>query len=117
MEAAARTRIAIRIGTSGDEPPLLEPGSGLVPVALPELAEFFWLPFPWLPCWPDPFSPPEATLDFEGEPPFPPDDFAPDDLALPACEPMPLVELEPPEIFDSLGGLPPVTVGGASEYW
>lgn len=92
-----------------------------MPVALPAPIELS-SPSPGLPCWPLPPSLPAVPPDFEDEPPAPPEDPAPlepapDELALPPPDPTPLVDEEPPERFDSLGALPPVTVGGASEYW
>lgn len=99
-EPPASSTIAIKIGTSGEEPPPLEPGSALLPVSLPAPDEPS-SPLSWPPCGPVPEPPP----DFEAEPPFPSGDFAPFEppsveLALPAGDPMPLVDLEPPERFD-----------------
>jgi hypothetical protein len=50
IEPPASRTIAIRIGTSGEELLLLEPGSGLALLGLPASAGLFWLPFAWLPC-------------------------------------------------------------------
>lgn len=111
IEPAASKAIAIRIGTSGEELPLSEPGCAPVSSvcerrggAAPPLPELPW------PAWVA--EPPPFEDDFAADPPF---------LALPAAlvslspPPTPLVDEEPPDRFDSLGGLP-VAEGGALEY-
>lgn len=110
-EIPASAAIAIRIGTSGEEPPdEEEPGSASLAIASPAPTEPFPA-LPWLPCLPAPV------------PPAPPDapDFFPDfDDEPPAAEPLPAAPAPPPpEPLEDpwpLETCPPVTVGGASEY-
>ena len=110
--------IAIRIGIKGEEPPPSEPGAVLL-LGAPVESRVSLPPLPLPPAWSVPFLPSPAA-DFTVEPPAPSADlpfFEPLSVEpLPAWEPMPLVDLEPPERFDSLGGLP-VAVCGASSYW
>lgn len=116
--------MAIRIGTTGEEPSSLcdEAGSPFPP------AVFAGWPFdppvePWpgLPCWPVPpsFAAPDASPDFVDEPPSadPPPDESPEWWAAGAAAP-------PFALEECAGGSDrvgiewwPVAVGGASEYW
>lgn len=113
--------MAIRIGTSGDEPSSLceEAGSPLPPVDFAALPEPPPEPWPGLPCLPEPPSvaEPDPPPDFEDEPPgeeLPPDESP--ELLLP--------DVPPPFFLEECAGdcgcvgivFLPVTVGGASEY-
>jgi len=119
-DIAARTTIAIRIGTNGEEPPLSSlaadcpPSSG---IALPEPIPLFCEPPPGLPCGSVP--PPAPPLEPDDEPP---------DADLPSeepDEPAPEEDAEPPFALEEFAGgfdrfgisWLPVTVGGESEYW
>lgn len=110
-EPAASKTIAIRIGTKGEEPPLSEPGS-----ATPASSSPAPLPpaplLPWL-LWPLAESPLE--FDFDEEPPAEPPIFEAPAEPEPPLPPTPLVEPEPGDRFDSLGGLPSAEAG-ALEY-
>lgn len=122
IDIAAKTAIAIRIGTIGEEPPSLcdeddspLPGPDFAgsPEPLPE-------PWPGLPCLPVPpsFAVPDPPPDFEDEPPSedPPPDDPPEPL-LPCAVAPPFFLEECAEGPDSVGIVFfPVTVGGASEY-
>ena len=115
---AARTAIAIRIGTSGEElsPELCEEAGCPVAVGCePEPAEE---PLPWLP-WPEPeplpvlgFWPP-ADGPFPEEPPFEPPAPAFEPLASASWEPLPGSDLC--DFFDVFPGT--VIERGASSYW
>jgi hypothetical protein len=116
--------MAMRTGISGEEPsspcceagdPVWLPGCGWVVVAPPE-------PVPGLPC-PVPPSPlvVDAPPFVEDEPPA--EDPVPEEFE--AAEPVePLGAVGPPPAAEDfargsrcVGGLFPVAVGGASEYW
>lgn len=120
-EIAARTAIAIRIGTSGEEPPLSCWAAGLPDGFAPGFA--FWPEaFSGLPCAVPPLSflaaPPAVALDspsFE-EPALPdePEFAEPPAVDLPPLVPeLCAVELPPP----GEEPLPCVGVGVASSYW
>ncbi len=118
IDIAARTAIAIRIGTSGEEPLSLcdEAGSALLPAGFAELPEPLAEPLPGLPCLPLPLSVAEPAPDFEDEPPaedFPPDD--PPELVPAVAPPFFLEECAGDSDCVGIGWLP-VAVGGASEY-
>ena len=121
IDIAARTAIAIKIGTIGEEPPSLCDDAGS-----PLAADFAGLPeppvepWPGLPCLPEPPSPavPDPPAGFEDEPPAedPPPDDPPEPLVPCAVAPPFFLE-ECAEGPDSVGIVFfPVTVGGASEY-
>lgn len=120
-ETAARARMAIRIGTSGEEPPSPPEGVG-APACTPadaELVEAPLAPLSGLLC-----CPVARSLLLPGTPPdfedgFPADDAAPEE---PEAEPLGVVDADAlPPALDSGASLlvrgAPVAVGGASEYW
>lgn len=124
IEIAARTAIAIRIGTSGEDPPSLpcEEVGSVAAVSCDPLPGPAEEPLPWLP-WPEPeplpvlgFWPP-VDEPFPEEPPFePPEPPEPPGVLEPfasaSLEPFPGSDLC--DFFDVLFGT--VTVGGASVY-
>jgi hypothetical protein len=111
----------MRIGTSGEEPPPSSvPARAAEPLASPpELAA---VPLSWLP-WPVPPLPLDAFSPDGDEPPFfdepAPDECEPLEPLRPDAVPPPLACEEraaPSWPEDFAGELPPVTVGGKSEY-
>jgi hypothetical protein len=131
-ETAASARIASRIGRTGEEPPSSLEALVFAPAWVTGLVVWpFWsdpaagaLPEPLsgLPC-PEPSVRLESTLPADG------DSVTPEDP--PSELPAPVEGFEccsgaedPPPVLEELatvsccdGGLPPVAVGGASEYW
>lgn len=121
IDIAARAAMAIRIGTSGDDPSELcdEAGSALPPAGLAALSEPPPEPWPGLPCLPAPPSvaEPDPPPDFEdGLPAEDPLPGEPPELLLPvAAPPFFLEECAEDSGWVGIGCLP-VAVGGASEY-
>jgi len=129
-EIAARTRTAIRIGTSGEEPPplllVVDAGS---PPPTGRCGETDWCaddlspPLAFLPplALPPPFALPGPPPEFDDEPPPAAVSEESEELdpALPAGAeaPPPLLAEELAGFLCSLVALLPVTVGGESEYW
>jgi hypothetical protein len=123
MESAARTATAIRIGTSGEEPPSSAEagfpdacGRALPPPPFPLCSPVAWLrctPVPPLDpfefAWAEPPPASELTLGLLEEP-----EAAPGAVSEPPDEGE-VAPGEPP--VDGVPPLDPVAVGGASEYW
>lgn len=129
-EIAARTRTAIRIGTSGEEPPPLllvvdagsPPPTGRCGETDSRAEDLSPPPLAFLPplALPPPFALPEPPPEFEDAPPAAVSEESEElDRAPPAgaeAPPRSLAE-ELAGFLCSLVALLPVTVGGESEYW